>query len=304
MGGQSRNGLAVRYNRRQMRKYYEAAVNAAPEICSVKPVPRRDVIEVVNELDEYGVDIINTLKEGELKHRVGPAFMELDHPMRDDFINWLIMVADEYELECETIHLTASILDRFLCKMSVTTDDIELVSITALFVAAKYEETAPLEVNALLKYTDATMEQIFQMERTILQVVQFDLCVPTASVFLGAFSTANESSDEIKYLAQYIADLSLIDGEQYSSHLPSEIAAASLALAHLYLQDPIWNLEALVGYSVHKLRNLIVMLAKSLAASGTHSYDSLYNKYSHPNYKSVAQYSFDVYRDLIERANF
>lgn len=285
---------------------FEEAVGNRPEPCVDEltiddDIPdtqsKQNVYENVNEFEEYGGDILKTLKESERVHRVKPKYMsrqrEINHQMRGTLINWLIEVGNEYDVESETIHLMVSYIDRFLCVMSVSRTKLQLVGITALHIAAKYEETSAIEVNDLVQVADEayTLQQVLKMEQLMLRVLKFDLCVPTAYAFLSAFYMAGNSSEETKYLAQYICELALLDGEQYLSYLPSEIAAASLALARVTLQEHIWSkkLEWVSEYSVRKMRGLIMKLAKTHAASGTQVLKALHTKYSRSLYMSVAK---------------
>ena len=56
--------------------------------------------------------------------------------MRSILVEWLVEVAEEYNLELETLYLTISYLDRFLSVMSVLRGKLQLVGVTAMFIAA------------------------------------------------------------------------------------------------------------------------------------------------------------------------
>jgi cyclin B len=54
-----------------------------------------------------------------------------------------------YELMPETLYLTVNIIDRYLSIRSVTRKELQLVGISAMFIASKYEEIRPLKVGNL-----------------------------------------------------------------------------------------------------------------------------------------------------------
>lgn len=75
----------------------------------------------------------------QLHHRVKSDYMRkqsfLAHSMRSVLVDWLIEVAIEYKLERETLCLAIGYVDRFLMKMSVARDKLQLLGAAAMFVA-------------------------------------------------------------------------------------------------------------------------------------------------------------------------
>lgn len=269
------------------------------------------VYETVDEFIEYGNDILQSLKSAEQKFRGKSTYMsrqrDINHVMRTTLINWLIEVGHEYDVQSETIHLTVSYIDRFLSVMSVARSKLQLIGITALYIAAKYEETSPLAVNDLVLLADGayTVQQVLKMEQMMLRILKFDLCVPTAYAFLSAYCVASNTNEETKFLAQYIAELAMLHGEQFLKYLPSEMAAAALALARFIMHEPIWSkkLEVFSGYAVQQLRDHILVLAAAHAESGTLSIRTVHTKYMHRSYLSVAKHpAADIDDDMLSKA--
>lgn len=160
------------------------------------------------EMDEYRKDILEYLKEAEIRHRPKPMYMrkqpDISHSMRTILVDWLVEVCEEYRLQSETLCLAVSYIDRFLSVMSVVRAKLQLVGTAAMFIAAKYEEIYPPDVGEFVYITDNTYtkKQVLRMEQLILKVLTFDLCVPTTSIFLNAFPVADDLSKEVKHLAQ------------------------------------------------------------------------------------------------------
>jgi len=61
---------------------------------------------------------------------------EVTHAMRSILVDWLVDVAIEYKLHQQTLHLCVNYIDRFLSSMLVLKSKLQLVGITAMFLAA------------------------------------------------------------------------------------------------------------------------------------------------------------------------
>lgn len=65
---------------------------------------------------------------------------EITWAMRVTLVDWLLQVHLRYHLLPETLWIAINIVDRFLTKRVVSLVKLQLVGVTAMFVAAKYEE--------------------------------------------------------------------------------------------------------------------------------------------------------------------
>lgn len=74
--------------------------------------------------------------------------------MRTTLIDWLLQVHLRYHMLPETLWIAVNIVDRFLSLRVVSLIKLQLVGVTAMFVAAKYEEIlAPRYVEPGIVYT-------------------------------------------------------------------------------------------------------------------------------------------------------
>lgn len=60
--------------------------------------------------------------------------------MRAILIDWLIEVHLKFKLLPESLFLTVNLIDRFLEKVMVPRTQLQLVGVTAMLIASKYEE--------------------------------------------------------------------------------------------------------------------------------------------------------------------
>jgi hypothetical protein len=58
-------------------------------------------------------------------------------------VDWLVEVVDEFQLSQETLFLAVALLDRFLSLKPVLCCQLQLLGVTCLWVAAKFEEVLP-----------------------------------------------------------------------------------------------------------------------------------------------------------------
>lgn len=82
---------------------------------------------------------------------------EINEKMRATLVDWLVLVHTKYEFSLETLYLTINIIDRFHALQSVPRKELQLVGITAMLMASKYEETLAPMVSECCVYEIATL---------------------------------------------------------------------------------------------------------------------------------------------------
>jgi len=157
---------------------------------------------------------------------------DINEKMRAILVDWLIEVHYKFKLMPETLFLTVNLIDRFLEKIDVVRTKLQLVGVTAMLIACKYEEIYAPEVRDFVYITDKayTREEILQMEFQMLSILDFSICAPSSFRFLERFAkVANANSKQI-CLARYLIELPLIEYRMLK-HSPSNQAASALYLA-------------------------------------------------------------------------
>lgn len=71
---------------------------------------------------------------------------EINEKMRSILIDWLIEVHQKFELNQETLYLTINIVDRYLAVTTTSRRELQLVGMSAMLIASKYEEIWAPEV--------------------------------------------------------------------------------------------------------------------------------------------------------------
>nr|BAA14010.1 cyclin A [Patiria pectinifera] len=244
---------------------------------------------------EYAEDIYEYLREAELRNRPKPGYMrkqpDITSGMRSILVDWLIEVGEEYRLHNETLYLAVSYIDRFLSQMSVLRSKLQLVGAASMFLAAKFEEIYPPEVNEFVYITDDTytVKQVLRMEHLILKVLSFDVAVPTANAFLSRYLKAAKADSRNGTSSQYLAELTLPDCE-YIKYIPSTIAAAAVCLANYTLSGTAWTpmLEKHSGYNLEDIAPCVRDLLKTFTNAPSQSQQAAQEKYKSQRYNSVS----------------
>lgn len=101
-----------------------------------------------------------------------PSFIHLQpdiNPnMRAILVDWLVEVAEEFQLHLDTLHLAVSYTDRYLSKVSVPRNKLQLLGTTSLYIAAKYEEIHPPEIGEFAYITDDTYTKKQVLKQPVL----------------------------------------------------------------------------------------------------------------------------------------
>lgn len=79
---------------------------------------------------------------------------DVNDKMRAILIDWLIEVHLKFKLIPESLYLTVNLIDRYLEKEQVNRQKLQLIGVTAMLVACKYEEIYPPIVKDFVYITD------------------------------------------------------------------------------------------------------------------------------------------------------
>ncbi|XP_057464562.1 cyclin-A3-4-like isoform X2 [Actinidia eriantha] len=244
--------------------------------------------------------------EVEEKRRPLPDYMEkvqkdINPAMRDILLDWLVEVAEEYKLVSDTLYLTVSYVDRFLSHHSVNRNKLQLLGVSCMLIASKYEEISPPHVEDFCYITDNTYskEEVVSMERDVLIFLNYEMSTPTIKTFLRIFTRAAQencksSSLQIEFLSCYLAELSLLD---YGClrFLPSMIAASAIFLSSFTILSKMhpWNiaLQCYSGYRPSELKDCVLAIHDLQLSRRGLSFQAVREKYMQHKFKCVAALS-------------
>ena len=265
---------------------------------SRQEIPDIDACDRENPLavTEYVNDIFSYWFRVEPDTQVAPNYMliqtDINDKMRAILIDWLVEVHLKFKLMPETLFLTHNLIDRFLSKKVVTRKNLQLVGVTAMLLASKYEEIWAPEVRDFVYISDKayTREQILDMEKQMLNTLGFHLTVPTPYQFLSRFYKAAGADKQFQLLASFIVESSLPDYSMLK--FPASLtAAAATYVAMKTLGKGEWNdvMVAHTRYTEADIRPCANAMARLQRKSATASLSAVHKKYSNPKFMEVAR---------------
>ncbi|XP_027902218.1 cyclin-A2-2-like isoform X1 [Vigna unguiculata] len=293
------------------------------EVISEKPGTSNslDIVDIDSELKDpqiwssYASDMYNNIRVTELKMKPLTNYMEklqtdINPSMRGILVDWLVEVSEEYKLVPDALYLTVNLIDRYLSTKFIQKQRLQLLGVTSMLIASKYEEMCPPRVEEFCFITDNTYtkEEVLKMEREVLNVIHFQLSVPTIKTFLRRFIQAAQSSYkapcvELEFLANYLAELALVE-YSFFQFLPSLVAASAVFLARWTLNDSEhpWNptLEHYTNYKASELKTVVLELQDLQLNSKGCPLNAVRDKYKLQKFNCVANLSPKPVQSLFE----
>ncbi|KAH7289592.1 hypothetical protein KP509_30G011000 [Ceratopteris richardii] len=251
----------------------------------------------------YAPEIYYFLQMAELRSRPSKNFMEtvqrdINPSMRGILIDWLVEVADEYKLVPDTLYLTVAYIDRFLSGNVVNRQKLQLLGISCMLIASKYEEICAPSIEEFCYITDNTYcrDEVLRMEKGVLNYLQFELSGPTTKTFLRRFIRAAQAgkkpSTQLEFLGNYLAELTLLD-YGFLKYLPSMIASSAVFLAKVTLDPTVrpWTLtlQHYTGYKASELADCVVAIHQLQCNKKKCTLPAVREKYRNQKFKSVAE---------------
>src|SRR5690606_17843090 len=157
-------------------------------------------------------EIFDYLRKLEPTTQPNPDYMDfqrdLEWDTREILVDWLVEVHKRFTMLPETLFLAVNIIDRFLSNKIVRLDKFQLVGVTALLIASKYEEAMTLHVQHYARLADNgfTEEEILRAERFILSSLDYNLSYPSPMNFLRHISKADDYDTETRTIAKYLTE--------------------------------------------------------------------------------------------------
>lgn len=259
----------------------------------------------VTMVAEYGNRIFNYLHSLEVKYKPNPRYIE---EVQDDLLwehratlmDWLVQLHSRFNLLPETLYLAVNIIDRFLSKKTISLSRFQLCGAVALFIAAKYEEINVPTVSQMVYMVgnQYPRESFLRAERFMVEVLGFEFGWPGPMSFLRRGSKADDYDNEIRTLAKYFLEITIMDARFVASP-PSWLAAGAQFLSRRMLGRGDWT-EAHVyytGYTAEQLIPLAEILEECCISTETH-HRTIFQKYSERRFKRSACYVQEYLHEL------
>ncbi|KAL5579356.1 hypothetical protein UlMin_011798 [Ulmus minor] len=216
--------------------------------------------------------------------------------LRSSVIAW--WVSEEYKLGPYTLYLTVDMIDRFLSFIYIEKQRLQLLGVDCMLIASKYEEICTPRVEDFCFITNNTYsrEEVIKMESEVLNLLHFQLSIPTIETFLRRFIQAAQSSNKVPYvqlefLANYLAEFTLVD-YSFLNFLPSLVAASAVFLARWTLSQSYhpwdYTLEHYTSYKASQLKTTVIVMEDLQRNTNGCSLNAIREKYKQLKFQRVA----------------
>ena len=156
----------------------------------------------------------------------------INERMRATLVDWLVTVHLKFKLVPETLYLTVNLIDRYLSAKEVERPKLQLVGVTCLLIASKYEEIYYPNIRNLVYVCDRACSgnEILEMEEGILKALNYQVTAPSGMFFLLRDLKAAHADKSMIQHAHFVLDATL-QSYDLLRYLPSQLAAGAILIA-------------------------------------------------------------------------
>ena len=247
--------------------------------------------------NEYLIDILNDYKSTTKNFIINKNYMnnqiDINKKMRKILINWLIEVHLKFKLKENTLFLTINLIDNFLSKNNnLNRKFLQLIGISSLLIASKYEEIFPPKINDLIFICDYAYNknEILNMENLILNSIDFNVNFPTIFNFFEIYNQFFIFDKKIYFFCLFIIELTLFE-INFLNYSNDEICASAIFFSMKIFNIQNENFENFTKFSYLNIINCILDLINLFDINNFNKIktNSVYKKYSLPQFLEVAK---------------
>lgn len=256
--------------------------------------PKKEKKINIQNADEYFEDICEELFKNEEKFLADPKYMsrqsDINHRMRAILIDWLIDVHLKYGLVPQTMYIAVNLIDRYLEKNETSRAKLQLVGVTAMFIACKYEEIYPPDLKDFVYITDGAYvkQDVLDMEYKMLKSLNFSITFPTQWNIFEIFKKKLDLDDKTVKLAWFLMELCLIDYKSLKFKM-SIIAASAILISIKTLGIYNNDFSDIIGIEENKLDECCKEIYNFYVYNSTHNLQAIRKKFSTLRYYEVSK---------------
>ena len=256
--------------------------------------PKKEKRINVQNADEYFDDICNELFKNEEKYLVDPKYMsnqsDINHRMRAILIDWLIDVHLKYKLVPQTMYIAVNLIDRYLEKNETNRAKLQLVGVTAMFIACKYEEIYPPDLKDFVYITDGAYvkQDVLDMEYKMLKSLEFNITFPTPWNIFEIYKKKLDLDDKTVKLAWFMMELCLINYKILKFKM-SVISASAILIAIKTLGIYRNDFSQIIGIEENNLEECCKEMYNFYVYNSTHNLQAIRKKFSSSKFNEVSK---------------
>lgn len=229
---------------------------------------------------------------------------DINEKMRAILYDWLVDVHLKFKLLPETLFLAFNLIDRYLNKKSIHRTKLQLLGVTSMLIACKYEEIYAPEVKDFVYITDKayTADEVKAMESDVLITLEFNVTMPSSFRFLEFFNFYIKYDNLVMNFTFFLLELSIVEYKmlKYKSSL---IAAAVLYVSTklLHKENIVYNanidsnlqrLYDLSGFMEEEIKECAKEVCMIYDNSDKSGLAAIKKKFSLPKFEEVSKIKF------------
>ncbi|XP_056156612.1 G1/S-specific cyclin-D3 [Lampris incognitus] len=210
-------------------------------------------------------NLVAAEKSGQAPAYFGTVQKDIYPYMRRMLSVWMLQVCEEQKCEEEVFPQAINYLDRYLSRVAIKSNRLQLIGAVCMLLASKLREMIPLTSTKLCIYTNCSVSvsEILQLEMEIVLALDWCLASVLPSDFLELILHAISFvwPDRMRRHVHSCIALAAVEYE-FSVFLPSTIACAcvGVTMKRLKLLDGLGSTESIL----QKLANYLVIDLESL----------------------------------------
>ena len=225
---------------------------------------------------------------------------DIKEPMRCILIDWLISLQNKFFFKAKTLFLAVNLIDRYLSQRPIIRTRFQLLGVSALFIASKYEEMYMKNISDFVDITARAFDkyEILEMESELIDLVEFNLDLPLSLDFFGLLGSMYKFSKKEYMLGYFLLEaylLSLKSCKYHQRQIGLAVCYIILGLRKIQSLDPIGENNFLKYYSQYYKINFDIWSEYNLIIECAKHIYNFYEKSDEVKYREVYYLFNDIF---------
>jgi cyclin B len=245
--------------------------------------------------DEVYLNLL--LDEKKFDKKINSNYMTLQKSINDKMrailVDWLIDVHFRFDMKKKTLFNCVYIIDAFLSKNLIDRKYLQLLGMAALLISCKETEIMYPSLNSFLALSDFSysLQELTNMERFVMKILDFDILAPTAEEFYAINAEYFKFGEKQRFFGEYFLDASLIDYNLLKYNQSTIAVACGYIVMKFFNLNGVHSLLKNTGDNIKQIdvKNCardLCFLVKNLSNS---SLKATKNKYMSDKYMNIAE---------------
>lgn len=236
---------------------------------------------------EYFNDFLETFcsEENCLEFKIKSDFIsnqyEINNRMRAIVVNWLIEVHNRFKLLPDTLFLSVILFDRYMSLIhSIEKKRLQLIGVTCLLLACKYEEIFSPEVRDFVCILDHSYERedLMAQENEVMKLLKFEVTYPSSLKYYEILRLELGIEDCFYDHGCYLLELTLLDS-RFSKYSQALVASTVCYMLLKFNGDIPEAFYDCIHISFEDLKKCLIDICYLISSIESSQYNAVVKKY-------------------------